>query len=173
MRGVPVLRSRSVRVLCAKMTLGMGGVVPPRTVNKKTASWLHNQPTNYRKVPQLLPPCEPQQNPIHPQHHQAASCAAVSRVGNRPLRHLAHRLQRSSWGDRAWVSEPLNDLLTTTLDDIRIKVLVMGPVVHNQDGASYRSFWRASERAVRNAAISDCTFHDLWHTFSGVATLPP
>jgi hypothetical protein len=63
-------------------------------------------------------------------------------------------------------SVPMNDLLTTTLQGVRINSKAIGPVFLNRNGEPYRSFRTAFERAVRKAAIPDFTFHDLGHTFA-------
>ena len=63
-------------------------------------------------------------------------------------------------------SIPMNDLLTTTLEEVRITSATMGSVFRNRDGAPYRSFRTAFERAVQKAHIPDFTFHDLRHTFA-------
>lgn len=63
-------------------------------------------------------------------------------------------------------SVPMNDVLTATLEEVRINSTAKGPVFHNRHGSPYRSFRTAFERAVRKAAIPDFTFHDLRHTFA-------
>src|SRR4029450_8181589 len=56
---------------------------------------------------------------------------------------------------------PMNDVLTTTLEEVRITSAVSGPVFRNRTGAPYCSFRTAFERAVRKAVVPDFTFHDL------------
>ncbi len=61
---------------------------------------------------------------------------------------------------------PMNDVLTATLEEVRIDVTESGSVFRNRNGAPYRSFRTAFERAVRKSLIPDFTFHDLRHTFA-------
>ena len=63
-------------------------------------------------------------------------------------------------------SVPMNDVLTATLEEVRINSTATGPVFRSRQGTPYRSFRRAFERAVRKAAIPDCTFYSLRHTFA-------
>jgi integrase len=63
-------------------------------------------------------------------------------------------------------SVPMNDVLTTTLEEVRITFMVTGSVFRNRNGTPYRSFRSAFERAMRKAALHDFTFHDLRHTFA-------
>jgi integrase len=63
-------------------------------------------------------------------------------------------------------SVPMNDVLTATLEGVRITSMATGAVFRNRNGMPYRSFRSAFERAVRKAAIRDFTFHDLRHTFA-------
>jgi integrase len=63
-------------------------------------------------------------------------------------------------------SVPMNDVLTATLEEVRINSTATGPVFRNRNDAPYRSFRTAFERAVRKAAIPDFPFHDLRHTFA-------
>ena len=63
-------------------------------------------------------------------------------------------------------SVPINDVLHATLEEVRIKTQGEGPVFRSRAGTPYRSFRTAFQRAVRLAAISDFTFHDLRHTFA-------
>ena len=60
----------------------------------------------------------------------------------------------------------MNDVLTMTLEEVRIKFTATGSVFWSQKGTPYRSFRTAFECAVRKAGISDFTFHDLRHTFA-------
>ena len=68
--------------------------------------------------------------------------------------------------DFASRSATLNDVLTATLEGVRITSMATGAVFRNRYGMPYRSFRSAFERAVRKAAIRDFTFHDLRHTFA-------
>ena len=63
-------------------------------------------------------------------------------------------------------SVPMNDVLTTTLEEVRITSTATGSVFCSRKGAPYRSFRTAFERAVRRVVIPDFTFHDLRHTFA-------
>ena len=60
----------------------------------------------------------------------------------------------------------MNDVLTAILEEVRINAVERGSVFRNRNGAPYRSFRTAFERAVRKALILDFTFHDLRHTFA-------
>ena len=60
----------------------------------------------------------------------------------------------------------MNDVLTTTLEEVRIKSAATGSVFCSRKGTPYRSFRIAFECAVRKARIPDFTFHDLRHTFA-------
>lgn len=60
-------------------------------------------------------------------------------------------------------SIPMNDVLTTTLEEIKLSD---GAVFRNRTGAPYRSVRTAFENAVKRAEIEDFTFHDLRHTFA-------
>ena len=61
---------------------------------------------------------------------------------------------------------PMNQLLTDILKSVKLANNQGDRVFCNRDGTSYRSFRSAFERAVRKAAIVDCTFHDLRHMFA-------
>jgi len=63
-------------------------------------------------------------------------------------------------------SVPMHDILTTTLEEVRISSMGRGPVCLNRQGTPYKSFRTAFERAVLKVAIPDCTFHLLRHTFA-------
>ena len=63
-------------------------------------------------------------------------------------------------------SVPMNDVLTATLEGVRITSTATGAVFRNRKGMPYRSCRSAFERAVRKAAIRNFTFHDLRHTFA-------
>lgn len=63
-------------------------------------------------------------------------------------------------------SVPMNEVLTTTLEEVRISSAATGPVFLNRQGTPYKSFRTAFERAVLKAAIPNCTFHSLRHTFA-------
>jgi integrase len=60
----------------------------------------------------------------------------------------------------------MNDILTTTLEKVRISSAGTGPVFLNRQGTPYKSLRTAFERVVLKAAIPDCTFHSLRHTFA-------
>lgn len=60
-------------------------------------------------------------------------------------------------------SIPMNEVLTTTLEAIRISD---GPVFRNRKGEPYKSVRTAFENAVKRAEVPDFTFHDLRHTFA-------
>ena len=62
-------------------------------------------------------------------------------------------------------SVPMNEVLTTTLEEVRISSAATGPVFLNRQGIPYKSFRTAFERAVLKTVIPDCTFHLLRHTF--------
>jgi integrase len=63
-------------------------------------------------------------------------------------------------------SIPMNDVLTTTLEEVRIQSTATGSVFCSRKGTPYRSFRTAFECAVRKGGIPDFTFHDLRHTFA-------
>jgi integrase-like protein len=63
-------------------------------------------------------------------------------------------------------SVPLNDMLTTILEEVRITSTATRSVFYSRKGIPYRSFRTAFERAVRGAVIPDFTVHDLQHTFA-------
>jgi integrase len=63
-------------------------------------------------------------------------------------------------------SVPMNDVLTTTLRDVRMSTASTGSVFRSRNGTPYHSFRTAFEHAVRKAEIDDLTFHDLRHTFA-------
>ena len=64
-------------------------------------------------------------------------------------------------------SVPMNAVLTETLQKVRMNTLdVTGPVFCSRNGTPYRSFRTAFERAIRQAGLTDLTFHDLRHTFA-------
>jgi len=60
----------------------------------------------------------------------------------------------------------MHDVLTATLEEIRIHVTESGSVFLNRNGAPPCSFRTAFEGAVRKALIPDFTLHDLRHTFA-------
>jgi len=61
---------------------------------------------------------------------------------------------------------PMNDVLTTTLQAVKMKASTEGPVFRTPQGGPYRNFRTAFERAVQQAGLEDFTFHDLRHTFA-------
>jgi integrase len=63
-------------------------------------------------------------------------------------------------------SVPMNNRLRTALKLARISRAEDGPVFCTPQGAPYRNFRTAFERAVHKAGIVDFTFHDLRHTFA-------
>ena len=68
--------------------------------------------------------------------------------------------------DGAARSVPMNDVLTTTLQAIKMTAMTDGLVFCNRNGAPYKSFRTAFETAVKKAEVVDFTFHDLRHTFA-------
>ena len=60
----------------------------------------------------------------------------------------------------------MNDVLTTILEEVRIKSTVTGSVFCSRKGAPYRSFRTAFERDGRKAVMPDFTIHDLRHMFA-------
>lgn len=63
-------------------------------------------------------------------------------------------------------SIPMNDVLTTTLQAVKMKASTEGPVFRTPQGGPYRNFRTAFEHAVQQAGLEDFTFHDLRHTFA-------
>ena len=63
-------------------------------------------------------------------------------------------------------SVPMNEVLTATLGKVRIRAAAMGSVFLDWQGIPYKSIRTAFERAVLKAAIPNCTFHSLRHTFA-------
>jgi len=55
----------------------------------------------------------------------------------------------------------MNDILTVTLEGVRITSTATGSVFRNRNGKPYCSFHSAFERAVRKASIDDFNFHNL------------
>ena len=60
-------------------------------------------------------------------------------------------------------SVPMNEMLTRTLQEVRIS---HGSVFRNRTGALYRSYRTAFHTAARRAKMADFTFHDLRYTFA-------
>ncbi len=63
-------------------------------------------------------------------------------------------------------SVPMNEVLTATLQTVRMSTSADGPVFRTRTGKPYRSFRMAFTHAVRQAGMTDFTFHDLRHTFA-------
>jgi integrase len=63
-------------------------------------------------------------------------------------------------------SMPMNEVLTATLQAVRMSTSADGPVFRTRTGKLYRSFRTAFTHAVRQAGMKDFTFHDLHHTFA-------
>ena len=63
-------------------------------------------------------------------------------------------------------SVPMNEVLTATLQAVRMSMSADGPVFQTRTGKLYRSFRTAFTHAVRQAGMMDFTFHDLRHTFA-------
>jgi len=63
-------------------------------------------------------------------------------------------------------SVPMNEVLTATLQTVRMSTATDGPVFRTRTGEPYRSFRTAFTHAVRQASRVDFTFHDLRHTFA-------
>lgn len=60
----------------------------------------------------------------------------------------------------------MNELLTTTLEAVRIKYPAAKVAFLSRVGTAYRSFRTTFENAVRAVRIADFRFHDLRHTFA-------
>jgi len=63
-------------------------------------------------------------------------------------------------------SVPMNDVLTTTLQTVRMSTLTDGPVFRTCRGVPYRSFRRVFMHAICQASMVDFTFYDLGYTFA-------
>jgi integrase len=63
-------------------------------------------------------------------------------------------------------SIPMNDVLTTTLQTVKMEVLEGDAIFRTPQGRRYRNFRTAFEHAVQRAGLVDLTFHDLRHTFA-------
>jgi integrase len=63
-------------------------------------------------------------------------------------------------------SVPMNEVLTATLQAVRMNVSASGLVFRTRTGKPYRSCRTAFTHAVRQADVADFTFHDLRHTFA-------
>jgi integrase len=91
-----------------------------------------------------------------------------------PLPNAASGTQRRGWNSAraAYVkngesrSVPMNEVLTATLQAVRMSVSVAGPVFRARTGELYRSFRTALMRAVRQTGVLNFTFYDLHHTFA-------
>jgi len=63
-------------------------------------------------------------------------------------------------------SVPMNEVLTATLQTVRMSTAADGPVFRTRTDEPYRSFCTAFIHAVHQASRADFTFHDLRHTFA-------
>ena len=63
-------------------------------------------------------------------------------------------------------SVPMNEVLTATLQTVRMSTSADGPVFRTRTDEPYRSFCTAFIHAVHQASRADFTFHDLRHTFA-------
>ena len=59
----------------------------------------------------------------------------------------------------------MNEVLTATLQAVRMSIATDGPVFWTRTGTPYRSFRTAFTHAVRQVGMMDFTFHDLHYTF--------
>src|SRR5262249_14431447 len=60
----------------------------------------------------------------------------------------------------------MNEVLTATLQAVRMSVSVAGLVFRVRTGEPYRSFRTAFMHAVRQVGMVDFSFYDLRHTFA-------
>src|SRR5947209_20153477 len=60
----------------------------------------------------------------------------------------------------------MNDVLTATLQTVKMETSEGDAVFRTPQGGPYRNFRTAFERAVQQAGLEDFTFHDLRHTFA-------
>ena len=63
-------------------------------------------------------------------------------------------------------SVPMNEVLTATLQTVRMSTSAHGSVFRTRTGEPYRSFRTAFTHAVRQAGRVNFTFYDLRHTFA-------
>ena len=63
-------------------------------------------------------------------------------------------------------SIPMNDVLTATLQTVKMEISEGDAVFRTPQGRRYRNFRTAFEQAVQRAGLMDFTFHDLRHTFA-------
>ena len=63
-------------------------------------------------------------------------------------------------------SVPMNEVLTDTLQVVRMDMFADGSVFRTRMGKLYRSFHTAFTYAVRQMGMMNFTFHDLRHTFA-------
>ena len=63
-------------------------------------------------------------------------------------------------------SIPMNDVLTATLQTVKMEISEGEAVFRTPQGRPYRNFRTAFEQAVQRAGLMDFTFHDLRHTFA-------
>lgn len=60
----------------------------------------------------------------------------------------------------------MSDVLTTTLQAVKMKASTEGPVFRAPHGGPYRNLRTAFEHAVQQAGLEDFTSHDVRHTFA-------
>jgi integrase len=58
---------------------------------------------------------------------------------------------------------PMNDVLTATLQTVKMEISEGDTVFRTPQGRRYRNFRTAFEQAVQRAGLMDFTFHDLRH----------
>ena len=60
----------------------------------------------------------------------------------------------------------MNDVLTATLQTVKMEISEGEAVFRTPQGRPYRNFRTAFEQAVQRTGLMDFTFHDLRHTFA-------